>query len=169
MRAIVVTRHGGPEVLEIRELPDPVPGAGEVLVRVRAFGLNHADVYMRSGVWDFGEPVLGIECAGVVADDPERTARRRDAGGRARRAAWRARGHGSYAELVAVPASNVVPVHDDARLARARGAAGELRDRLDRAARQPRADVGRRAAGARRHGIARPGGDQHRRTPRRRP
>ena len=64
MRAIVMTQHGGPEVLETRELPDPAPGAGEVLVRVRAFGLNHADIYMRSGVWSFGIPVLrdSLQC-----------------------------------------------------------------------------------------------------------
>ena len=60
MRAIIMTQHGGPEVLQAQELPDPVPGAGEVLIRVRAFGLNHADTYMRSGVWSFGIPVLGL-------------------------------------------------------------------------------------------------------------
>ena len=70
MRAIVMSHHGGPEVLETRELPDPVPGPGDVLIRVRAFGLNHADTYMRSGVWSFGIPVLGIECVGVVEEDP---------------------------------------------------------------------------------------------------
>jgi len=57
MRAIVATEYGGPEVLAIRELPNPVPATGEVLVRVKAFGLNHADTYMRSGVWPFGIPV----------------------------------------------------------------------------------------------------------------
>jgi NADPH:quinone reductase-like Zn-dependent oxidoreductase len=43
MRAIVTTEHGGPEVFSIRELPDPIPGEGEVLIGVKAFGLNHAD------------------------------------------------------------------------------------------------------------------------------
>ena len=109
MRAIVMTHHGGPEVLETRDLPDPVPGPGEVLIRVRAFGLNHADTYMRSGVWSFGIPVLGIECVGVVEQDP---------GGRFGAGATvvavvgglaRDR-HGSYAELVTVPATNVVAV-----------------------------------------------------------
>jgi hypothetical protein len=42
MRAIVVTRHGGPEVFEIRELPDPVAADDEVVIRVKAFGLNYA-------------------------------------------------------------------------------------------------------------------------------
>jgi NADPH:quinone reductase len=72
MRAIVLRGHGGPEVLEIRELPDPAPLEGEVLIAVNAFGLNHADTYMRSGVWSFGIDVLGIECAGEVVADPGR-------------------------------------------------------------------------------------------------
>ncbi|MGZ6313205.1 MAG: zinc-binding dehydrogenase [Candidatus Limnocylindrales bacterium] len=109
MLAIVMTAHGGPEVLEMRDLPDPVAQPGEVLIRVRAFGLNHADTYMRSGVWSFGIPVLGIEAAGCVEEDPSgRLAQ--DApvvalvGGLARER------NGSYAELVSVPATNVVPV-----------------------------------------------------------
>jgi NADPH:quinone reductase len=109
MRAIVVTKPGPPAVLEVRELPDPRPAADEVLIRVRAFGLNHADTYMRSGVWPFGIPVLGIECAGTVEEDPsDRLARGATVvalvGGMARTR------NGSYAELVCVPASNVVAV-----------------------------------------------------------
>lgn len=109
MRAIVVTQPGGPEVLEVRELPDPSPAADEVLIRVRAFGLNHADTYMRSGVWPFGIPVLGIECAGTVEQDPSgRLAHGATVvalvGGMARTR------NGSYAELVTVPARNVVAV-----------------------------------------------------------
>jgi len=42
MKAIVITAYGGPEVLSVAELPDPVPGAGEVLIRVRAFGATSA-------------------------------------------------------------------------------------------------------------------------------
>jgi NADPH:quinone reductase len=45
------------------------PPGREVLIAVRAFGLNHADTYMRSGVWSFGIDVLGIECAGVALRD----------------------------------------------------------------------------------------------------
>jgi NADPH:quinone reductase len=109
MRAIVVTEHGGPEVLRIQELPDPVANDGDVLIRVRAFGLNHADTYMRSGVWPFGIPVLGIEAAGLVEDDPSGildpgTPVIAIVGGMARDR------NGSYAELVTVPASNVVPI-----------------------------------------------------------
>jgi NADPH:quinone reductase len=109
VQAIVLTEHGGPEVLEIRELPDPVPEQGEVLIRVRAFGLNHADTYMRSGVWSFGIPVLGIEAAGTVELDPSGrlapgTKVIAIVGGMARDR------NGSYAELVSVPTTNVVPV-----------------------------------------------------------
>jgi NADPH2:quinone reductase len=109
MRAITITEHGGPEVFSIRELPDPVPGDGEVLIRVKAFGLNHADSYMRSGVWSFGIPVLGIEAVGVVVADRSGTLAPGTAvvaivGGMARTR------NGSYAELVTVPTGNVVAV-----------------------------------------------------------
>ena len=109
MRAIVVTEHGGPEVLRIQELPDPVANPGEILVRVKAFGLNHADTYMRSGVWPFGIPILGIEAAGTVADDQSGQLERGQpvvaiVGGMARTR------NGSYAELVTVPAANVIPI-----------------------------------------------------------
>ena len=70
MRAIVITRHGGPEVLEVRELPDPEPNPGEVLIRVKAFGLNRAETYMRRGEWPEIATVSGIECVGSVAGDP---------------------------------------------------------------------------------------------------
>ncbi|MBV9416686.1 MAG: zinc-binding dehydrogenase [Solirubrobacterales bacterium] len=109
MRAIVMTEHGGPEVLRIQELPDPVAGEGDVLIRVKAFGLNHADTYMRSGIWPFGIPVLGIEAAGIVEADPRGRFERGTpviaiVGGMARDR------NGSYAELVTVPATNVVPI-----------------------------------------------------------
>src|ERR1700757_3748440 len=109
MRAIVVTEHGGPEVLRIQELADPVASEGDVLIRVKAFGLNHADTYMRSGTWPFGIPVLGIEAAGTVEEDSSGRLRRGTrvvavVGGMARTR------NGSYAELVTVPAANVVPI-----------------------------------------------------------
>ena len=47
MRALVFEQFGGPEVLHVRELPDPVPATDEVLVRTRAIGLNFADIYRR--------------------------------------------------------------------------------------------------------------------------
>jgi NADPH:quinone reductase-like Zn-dependent oxidoreductase len=69
MRAVWITRHGGPEVLEVREAPDPVPGRGEVRIRVRAAGLNFAEVMARQGLYpDAPRPpcVVGYEVAGVV-------------------------------------------------------------------------------------------------------
>ena len=109
MKAIVITAYGPPEVLAVTELPDPVPAAGEVLIRVAAFGLNHAEAYMRSGAWGKVAHVPGIECAGTVRADPSG----RLAAGTAVVAILGGMGrtrNGSYAELVAVPASNVVPV-----------------------------------------------------------
>jgi len=70
VKAIVISAHGGPEVLHITDLPDPVPVEGEVLIRVEAFGLNHAEAYMRAGAWGEVAAVPGIECAGLVEADP---------------------------------------------------------------------------------------------------
>jgi len=47
----VITEHGPPEVLRVQERPDPVPGAGEVRVRVRAAGVNFADLLARVGLY----------------------------------------------------------------------------------------------------------------------
>lgn len=49
MRAFVLTKYGGPEAAQLREIPQPSPGAGEVLVRVRAAGLNPVDFKIREG------------------------------------------------------------------------------------------------------------------------
>lgn len=109
MRAIVITRHGGPEVLEIQELPDPIPGSDEVLIRVKAFGVNHAETHMRKGEWPEAAPVSGIEAAGTVVSDPsgalpEGTTVVAIMGGMGRTR------NGSYAEYVAAPASNVAAI-----------------------------------------------------------
>lgn len=69
MRQAVITRHGAPEVLEIREAPDPSPGPGEIRIRVRAAGVNFADVLSRLGLYpDAPKPpvVVGYEVAGYV-------------------------------------------------------------------------------------------------------
>jgi len=70
MRAIVITGPGGPEVLQIQEVAAPVPADGEVLIRVMAFGVNHAETHMRKGEWPEATPVSGIEAVGTVAADP---------------------------------------------------------------------------------------------------
>lgn len=71
MKAVVFTGKGGPEVVEVREVPDPVPGRGEVLVRVRAAAMNRADLLQRRGLYPpprgYREDVPGLELAGEVA------------------------------------------------------------------------------------------------------
>ena len=67
MKAVRISRHGGPEVLELAELPEPIPGRGEVKVRHRAVGLNFIDTYQRTGLYPLKLPaVLGLEAAGEV-------------------------------------------------------------------------------------------------------
>ena len=71
MKAVVITRHGGPEVLELRDVDRPQPGSGEVLVRVHATALNRADLMQREGRYPppTGAPadIPGLEFAGEVA------------------------------------------------------------------------------------------------------
>jgi NADPH:quinone reductase-like Zn-dependent oxidoreductase len=69
MRQIVTTGNGGVEVLKVQERPDPVPGEGEVVIRVRAAGLNFADILARQGLYPDSPPkpcVVGYEVSGVV-------------------------------------------------------------------------------------------------------
>ena len=68
MNAIQIDQNGGPEVLQLRDLPQPEPGAGEVLVRVEAVGVNFIDIYRREGIYKVPLPhVPGTEAAGTVA------------------------------------------------------------------------------------------------------
>ncbi|KAI8624564.1 GroES-like protein [Xylariaceae sp. FL1651] len=136
MRAIVIPTFGGPEVLSYRTVAKPAPGADEVLIRVRAFGVNHAEMHMRKGEWDEWDPITGLECVGTVEAYPHPTpsstsssslspeeavaARRRRLPVGARVAAvmggmGRSR-PGSYGEYVAVPASNVIALDDTTSL-----------------------------------------------------
>ena len=111
MRALVITEHGGPEVLKIEERPDPVPGPGEVRVAVKAAGVNFADVLARMGLYeDAPKPpcVVGYEFAGDVESVgegvTEYTPGQRVLGGSR---------FGAYAELVTVPENGLVPLPDD--------------------------------------------------------
>ena len=106
MRAVIATRPGGPDVLEVTDAPDPVPGPDELLVRVAAAGVNFIDTYRRSGTYRMPFPhVVGDEGAGeVVAVGSDVTS---FAPGD--RVAW-ASAPGSYAELVTVPESVALPV-----------------------------------------------------------
>ena len=110
MRAIVITEHGGPDVLQVQEVPDPVPAADEVLIRVKAFGINHAETHMRKGEWPEATPISGIEAVGTVVRDPsgvlaEGTTVVTIMGGLGRTR------NGSYAEYVAAAASNVAAIN----------------------------------------------------------
>ena len=70
MRAVVVTANGGPDVLELQDVPEPEPGPGDVLVDVEAVGVNYRDVYEREGLGSYSAPtplVAGVELAGRVA------------------------------------------------------------------------------------------------------
>jgi len=75
MKAIVATRTGGPDVLELQQVPDPQPQPGEVLVRVEAAGVNFADTMMTRGLYPGGpQPPFspGLEFAGVVEETNEK-------------------------------------------------------------------------------------------------
>ena len=106
MEAVVIARFGGPDVLEFQKVPAPVPQKGEALIRVKAFGLNHAEMHMRKGEWDKYNPITGLECVGIVEACP---------GGEVpvgTKAAGVMGGMGtihpgSYGELVTLPIENV--------------------------------------------------------------
>ena len=106
IRAIRAARAGGPEVLELVELPEPSPGPGELVVQVEAAGVNFIDTYRRSGVYPSPFPhVVGREGAGrVVGTGPGVSEFR---AGQA--VAW-AEAPGSYAERVVVRARDALPV-----------------------------------------------------------
>lgn len=106
MRAIVVQAMGGPEVLQLAEIPTPAPKADEVLVKIAAIGVNFADTERRRGV--YAPPKLpwipGYEAAGVIVSagddaDPALVG--------AHVAYFSARASGSYAEFATVPASEL--------------------------------------------------------------
>jgi NADPH2:quinone reductase len=112
MRAIVIKRYGGPEVLAIEERPAPTPAPGHVVIDVKAFGLNHAEMYFRTGAWGDVAEISGIECVGLVKDDPSG----RFACGQKVAAIVGGLGrslNGSYAEITSAPATNVVPLTSD--------------------------------------------------------
>ena len=114
MRAVVITQPGGPEVLRLEDVPDPVPGPGEVLVEVAAAGLNRADVMQRQGHYPpppGAPPYPGMECSGrIIGLGPEVTA-------------WQVGDEvcallagGAYAEKVAVPQGQLLPVPEGVSL-----------------------------------------------------
>src|SRR5262245_65918320 len=119
MRAVVQTRVGGPEVLQVEERPDPQPGPGEVRIAVKAAGVNFAETMARVGLYpDAPKPpcVMGYEVAGEVESVgggvEEFSVGDRVFGGTR---------FGGQAELVTVPADQALPLPE--RLSFEQGAA----------------------------------------------
>lgn len=133
MRAVRFHQHGGAEVLRYEEAPDPEPGAGEVVVRVRACALNHLDIWNRRGVVRLPLPhILGADVAGEIAasHDKDLPVGRRvmiQPGLSCGRCAACLDGRdnecphydvlgsqsdGGYAELTKVPTQNIIPIPD---------------------------------------------------------
>ena len=111
MRTVVITKHGGPEVLQVEERPDPTVGPGDVSVAVRAAGINFADLMARAGVYpDAPAPpcVIGYEVAGEVESVGDGV----DSVAVGDRVVASTR-FGGYAERVSVPASQAFPLPDD--------------------------------------------------------
>jgi NADPH:quinone reductase len=109
MKAIIITRPGGPGVMQLQERPAPVPGEGEVLIRVKAAGINKPDIFQREG--NYPPPpwapadIPGLEVAGIVEECGAGAIR------------WKP-GHsvcalvsgGGYAEYVTVPGGQCLPI-----------------------------------------------------------
>jgi len=111
MRAWMLRSPGGPEAFHLEHLPDPEPVSGEVVIAIKAFGLNRSEYFTRRGMSPGVElpRVLGIECVGVVEEAPGTPFQRGQVvcalmGGMGRDY------HGSYAEKVRVPAAHVFPL-----------------------------------------------------------
>lgn len=134
MKAVVFDRHGGPEVLEARDVPEPVPAAGEALVRVRACGVNHLDLWVRGGlpgvmvqmphvlgndvvgeIAALGEGVTGLEAGAKTLVHPTLSCGECAACAAGEDNLCRhydvlgRRRNGGYAEFVTVPARNCLP------------------------------------------------------------
>ena len=108
MRAVIADGVGGPEVLSVGELPDPEPGPGEVVLAVAAAGLNRADLLQRQGFYPpppGASDVIGMECSGTVAAVGEGVS-----GWAVGDQACALLAGGGYAERVAVPAGQLMPL-----------------------------------------------------------
>jgi NADPH:quinone reductase-like Zn-dependent oxidoreductase len=110
MKAVVVDAPGGPEVLQVRDVPIPVPADGWVLIKVEAFGLNRSELHFRSGVAYSGSfpRIPGLEAVGTVVEAPGTdfapgTQVAALMGGMGRNI------DGGYAEYVSVPTGSVIP------------------------------------------------------------
>src|ERR1700716_4089976 len=108
MHAITIREPGGPDVLEWAELPDPVPGPGEVLVDVAASAVNRADLLQRAGFYDPPpgvSPYPGLECSGRISALGPGVA-----GWSVGDEVCALLSGGGYAEKVAVPSGQLLPI-----------------------------------------------------------
>lgn len=108
MRQVWITKRGGPEVLQVREAPDPEPKAGEIRIRVAAAGVNFADVMARLGLYPDAPPlptVMGYEVAGTVDAVGEGVE-----GFRAGDRVGSTTRFGGYSSAVCVPAAQALPL-----------------------------------------------------------
>jgi NADPH:quinone reductase-like Zn-dependent oxidoreductase len=112
MQAMVINQFGGPEQLVLKDIPTPVPEQGEVLIKVKALGINRAELYMRKGLFGEVTPVSGIECVGQVEHDPSGILRHGQTVATITGGMGRTR-NGSYAEYTCVPVQNVFPLQTD--------------------------------------------------------
>src|SRR5437867_600169 len=71
MKAVVFSQHGGPEVLQYQDMPDPKAGPGEVLIEVKATSINHVDIFLRRGMPGIKVPmpkIVGSDASGIVRE-----------------------------------------------------------------------------------------------------
>jgi putative PIG3 family NAD(P)H quinone oxidoreductase len=107
MRAVVVAKPGGPEQMQVEQVPRPTAGSHEVLVRVAAAGVNRADLLQRQGLYPpqpGASEVMGLECSGTVVSAPA------DCPWTVGDQVCALLAGGGYAELVAVPVGQVMPL-----------------------------------------------------------
>jgi NADPH:quinone reductase and related Zn-dependent oxidoreductases len=140
MKQIFIVGHGGPEKLQLRESPDPRPGAGEIRIRVKASGINFADILARQGLYPDSPKipcVVGYEVSGTV-----------DETGPGVNQSWLGKDvfslmrFGGYSDVVIVPEKQAFEKPASVSLRPSSGDPGELPHRV---------------ATARRHGLAQPG------------
>ena len=137
MKAVIFNQHGGPEVLQLADVPDPKPGRGEVLIEVKATSINHIDIFLRRGMPGIKVPmpkIVGCDAAGIIRELGSdltglKTGQRVTinpgiscghcescaAGFGSQCSSWGMVGEtrdGAYAELIAVPAHIVLPIPD---------------------------------------------------------
>ena len=104
MKAIQITEYGGPEVMKYAEVPDPIAGDGEALVKIEAVGVNFTDIYSRAGINPPGLPwIVGVEGAGVVTAVGAGVDSLNIGDNVAYSGVF-----GSYAEIASVPASKLI-------------------------------------------------------------